>query len=77
MSIEQRAIEVIAEQLGMDVLEITPASTFEELGIDSLDQLEAVMALEDAFEIQIPDEVCDAWESVGDAIESIKNAQSK
>lgn len=77
MSIEQRAIEVIAEQLCLDVSEITPTSTFEELGIDSLDQLEAVMALEEAFEIEIPDEVCDAWESVGDAIESIKNAQSQ
>ena len=48
---------IVAEQLGVDVSEVTPdASILDDLGADSLDVVELVMALEDAFDIEVPDE---------------------
>ncbi len=72
MNTEQKVIHIIAEQLGLNESEITPASTMEELNIDSLDLLEATMALEDAFEVEIEDDDTFKWLTVGDAIEYVK-----
>ena len=55
--LDQRIIEIIAEQLGMDIDEIKAESTYvEDLGADSLDIVELIMAIEEEFEIEVPDE---------------------
>ena len=69
MTVEQKVIHTIAQQLGLNESEITPASTFDELNIDSLDSLDA---LEDAFGVQIDDDAAELWKTVGDAIEHLK-----
>lgn len=72
MNTEQKVIHIIAQQLGLNESEITPASTLEELNIDSLDLLEATMALEDAFGVEIEDDDTFKWLTVGDAIEYLR-----
>ncbi len=55
--LDQRIIEIIAEQLSMDVDEVQADSTFiEDLGADSLDIVELIMAIEEEFEVEVPDE---------------------
>lgn len=70
--------EIVAEQLGVDASEVKPESSFtEDLGADSLDTVELVMALEEAFEIEIPDEVAEKIDTVGKAVEHIdKNVKT-
>lgn len=66
---------IIAEVLNKDPSKITPETTFvEDLGADSLDVLQIVMGIEDAFDIQIPDDATDKIVTVGDAVEQIKAA---
>jgi len=72
MNTTQRVIHTIAQQLGLNESEITPTSTFDELNIDSLDLLEATMALEDEFGVQIEDDDTFKWKTVGDAIEYLE-----
>jgi acyl carrier protein len=61
--------EVIAEQLNVDAADITPESAFvDDLGADSLDIVELVMALEEEFGISIPDEEAENIRTVGDAV---------
>ncbi len=68
-------MDIIAEELGVSRNEITPESHFiNDLGADSLDQIELVMALEDAFQISIPEEVAEKIQTVGQAIEHIERA---
>lgn len=56
-SIEERVTDIVVEQLGLDRDKVTPGSKFvDDLGADSLDTVELVMALEEEFEIEIPDE---------------------
>ena len=56
-SVEEKVKQIIVEQLGVDEAEVTPTASFvDDLGADSLDIVELVMALEEAFEIDIPDE---------------------
>ncbi len=56
-SVEERVKQIIVEQLGVDEAEVTPNASFvDDLGADSLDTVELVMAFEEAFEIEIPDE---------------------
>ena len=56
-SIEERVKEIICEQLGVEEGEVTPAAKFiEDLGADSLDTVELVMAFEEEFDLEIPDE---------------------
>ena len=74
MTIEPRAIQSIASNMGLSIGEITPNSTFTDLGMDSLDELEMVMGLEDEFEIEIADSVCETWNAVSDAISYIQGA---
>ena len=77
-SIEERVREIVVEQLGVNPEQITPEAKFvEDLGADSLDTVELVMAFEEEFTIDIPDEDAEQMRPVGDAISYIeKNAES-
>lgn len=70
--IEERVKEIIAEQLGVEKSKVVPEASFvEDLGADSLDTVELVMALEEQFETEIPDEDAQKILTVGDAIEYV------
>ena len=72
-STEERVKQIIVEQLGVDEAEVTPKASFvDDLGADSLDTVELVMAFEEAFDIEIPDEDAEKIATVGDAISYIK-----
>ena len=76
--LEEKVKEIISKQLGVNQAEITPESSFvEDLGADSLDTVELVMAFEEAFDIEIPDEDAEKITTVKDAIEYIKKAIAK
>ena len=69
---------IIVEQLGVDANEVTPEASFvDDLGADSLDTVELVMAFEEAFNIEIPDEAAEKIQKVKDAIEYIEKNSSK
>ena len=71
-SIEKRIKEIVAEQLGVDEAQVSNESSFmDDLGADSLDTVELVMALEEEFEIEISDEDAEKIQSVQDAIDYI------
>ena len=71
--VEERVKEIIVEQLGVEEDEVLPAAKFiEDLGADSLDTVELVMAFEEEFGIEIPDEDAEKIATVGDAISYIK-----
>lgn len=73
MSVEERAKKIIVEQLGVEESQITPAASFaEDLGADSLDVVELVMALEEEFDIEIPDEDAEKITTVGEAVKYIE-----
>ncbi|KRT73162.1 MAG: acyl carrier protein, acyl carrier protein [Deltaproteobacteria bacterium CSP1-8] len=73
MSVEKRVKEIVAEQLGKDANEVTSEASFiDDLGADSLDIVELVMAMEDEFGIEIPDEEAEKIKTVKDVIEYIK-----
>jgi len=64
---------IIVEQLGVDANEVTPEASFvDDLGADSLDTVELVMAFEEAFNIEIPDEAAEKIQKVKDAVEYIE-----
>lgn len=66
--------EIIVEQLGVDSDDVTMESSFvDDLGADSLDIVELIMALEEEFDIEIPDEEAEKFPTVGDVVEYIKN----
>lgn len=72
-TVEERVKKIIAEQLGVEEDEVTPEASFvEDLGADSLDTVELVMALEEEFEIEIPDEDAEKILTVGKALDYIK-----
>src|SRR2546422_7726183 len=85
MTIEERVQAIIVEQLGVDEKEVTESASFiEDLGADSLDTVELVMAFEEEFDIEIPDEDAEEIATVADAISSasssgisISNSSSK
>ena len=65
--------EIIVEQLGVEDQAVTPQASFiEDLGADSLDIVELIMALEEEFDLEIPDEDAEKISTVGDAVEYIK-----
>ena len=74
---EQRAKEIVAKELEVGIDQLTPEAKFiEDLGADSLDTVELVMALEEEFGLDIPDEDADKMKTVGDALNYLKaNAQ--
>jgi acyl carrier protein len=72
MSTFDKVKKIIVEQLGVDESEVTPeASITDDLGADSLDQVELVMAFETEFNIDIPDEEAEKIKTVGDAVARI------
>ena len=72
-SIEQRVKEIIVEQLGVNPEQVTPQASFiEDLGADSLDIVELVMAFEEEFSVEVPDEDAEKLLTVQGAIEYVK-----
>jgi len=73
-SIEDKVKQIIVEQLGVDESEVTPTASFvDDLGADSLDTVELVMAFEEGFGIEIPDEDAEKIATVKDAITYIES----
>lgn len=71
--IEDKVRAIIAEQLGVKPEEVTPQASFiDDLGADSLDTVELVMALEEEFGIEIPDEDAEKMTTVGDALKYVQ-----
>ena len=67
--VEGKVKQIIVEQLGVEESEVTPTASFiDDLGADSLDTVELVMAFEEGFEIEIPDEDAEKIQTVNDAI---------
>ena len=74
MSMESRVKEIIVDQLGVDEKEVTLKAKFiDDLGADSLDLVELVMALEEEYDMEISDEDAEKIQTFGDAIEYIKS----
>jgi acyl carrier protein len=72
-STEERVKQIIVEQLGVDEAEVTANASFvDDLGADSLDTVELVMAFEEAFDIEIPDEDAEKIRTVQDAVSYIE-----
>ncbi|HCL81792.1 MAG TPA: acyl carrier protein [Nitrospiraceae bacterium] len=72
--VDEKVKEIISKQLGVDQSEVTMEASFvEDLGADSLDTVELVMAFEESFNIEIPDEDAEKIGKVKDAIDYIKN----
>lgn len=75
-SIESKVKSIIVEQLGVKEDQVVPEAKFiEDLGADSLDTVELVMALEEEFGIEVPDEEAEKLQSVGDVIKYIEDEQ--
>ncbi len=73
MGIEEKIVKIIAEQLGVDEEDVTPEAKFvDDLGADSLDTVELVMAFEEEFGIEIPDEDAEKILTVQNAVNYIK-----
>jgi acyl carrier protein len=78
MSVEEKVKELIVDQLGVEASQVNPGAKFvDDLGADSLDTVELVMALEEEFSIEIPDEDAEKIVSVGDAINYIEQHAEK
>lgn len=77
-SIEQKVKDIIVEQLGVKPDQVTAEAKFiEDLGADSLDTVELVMALEEEFGQEIPDDEAEKLQSVGDVVKYIEESQQK
>ncbi|HDL4135985.1 TPA: acyl carrier protein, partial [Mannheimia haemolytica] len=75
-SIEERVKKIIVDQLGAKAEDVKPEASFiEDLGADSLDTVELVMALEEEFDIEIPDEEAEKITTVQSAIDYVQNNQ--
>ena len=76
-NITEKVTEIIVEQLGVSADEVKPESSLiEDLGADSLDAVELVMAVEEEFGIEVPDEEAEKLRSVGDIISHVEGALS-
>ena len=77
-SVQDRVKEIIVEQLGVDPDQVTPEAKFiEDLGADSLDTVELVMAFEEEFGAEIPDEDAEKLQTVGDVVKYIEERGEK
>jgi acyl carrier protein len=77
-SVEERVIELVSENLGVNKEQVTRRTSFiEDLGADSLDIVELIMELEEEFEINIPDEQAEKIKNVGEAIDYIEKEIAK
>lgn len=77
-TVEQKVCDIVVEQLGVKPEQVTPEAKFiEDLGADSLDVVELVMALEEEFGNEIPDEEAEKLTTVGDVIKYIEDSRQK
>jgi acyl carrier protein len=75
-SVEQRIKDIIVDQLNVNADQVTPEAKFiEDLGADSLDTVELVMALEEEFGVEIPDEEAEKLQTVGDVLKYVEELQ--
>lgn len=75
-NIEEKVKDIIVEQLGVDASQVTPEAKFvEDLGADSLDTVELVMAFEEEFGIEVPDEDAEGLQTVGDVLRYVEQRQ--
>ncbi len=73
-SLQAKVKQIIVDQLGVDANEVTDAASFvDDLGADSLDTVELVMAFEEEFDVEIPDEDAEKLQTVGQALEYLKD----
>ncbi len=78
MSVEQKVKQIIVEQLGVDEGQVDSTASFvDDLGADSLDIVELVMAFEEAFDLDIPDEDAEKIKTVKDAVDYIEAKKAK
>jgi acyl carrier protein len=76
MDVDAKVKEIIVQQLGVDAAKVNPEASFvDDLGADSLDVVELVMAFEEEFGVEIPDEAAEKIGTVKDAIEFLKQSQ--
>ena len=74
MALEERVAEIVVKQLGVSKEEIVPEASFiDDLGADSLDIVELVMAMEEAFDVEISDEDAEKIQTIGDATAYLKD----
>lgn len=74
-NVEEKVKDIIAEELGVEREKLTPEASFmEDLGADSLDTVELVMAFEEEFGIEIPDDAAESIQTVGDAVKFIEKS---
>lgn len=74
MSMEDRVKQIIVDQLGVDASQVTDEASFiDDLGADSLDTVELVMAFEEEFGVEIPDEDAEKLRTVGDALNYMRS----
>ncbi len=77
MSVEDKLIDIISEQLSVEKAKVVSAASFvDDLGADSLDLVELIMAMEEAFDTEISDELAEKILTVQDAIDHIKSIQN-
>lgn len=77
-AINERVKEIIANELGVEIEKVTDEASFvDDLGADSLDTVELVMAFEEEFEIEIPDDDAERMQTVGDAIKYLEEKQKQ
>jgi acyl carrier protein len=77
-SIEEKVKDIIVEQLGVNPEQVTPQAKFiEDLGADSLDTVELVMAFEEEFNVEVPDEEAEKLQTVGDVVKYIEDKGGK
>lgn len=77
-SIEDRVKDIIVEQIGVNPEQVTPTASFiDDLGADSLDTVELVMAFEEEFGVEVPDEDAEKLQTVGDVVKYIEEKTSK
>ncbi len=75
-NIKERIKKIIVDQLGVNADQVTPDAKFiEDLGADSLDAVELIMALEEEFEVEVPDQEAEKLQSVGDVIKYFEENQ--
>jgi acyl carrier protein len=78
MAVADKVKSIIVEQLGVDEEEVTPDASFvDDLGADSLDTVELVMAFEEEFGVEVPDEDAEKLQAVGDVVKYIEEKTAK
>lgn len=76
MAVFEKIKDIVAEQLGVEKDEIKEETSFDELNADSLDIVELIMALEEEFDLEIPDEDAEKLTTVGAAVQYVKSKQN-